>query len=706
MNFRDVARRHRHKVLPVVLLAAAAVSATIYRDSLRAWFTGQPLGSEGGAATVASAGALGIEATLSPDPPRQQGNTLRLQVRDPDGGPVEGASVSVGTSMPAMGAMPEMRGAATLEERGGGRYDARFDLQMGGSWTVEVRIDSPRGSATVRYTLTVGSAGLTTVGSEGGPPPSSQPTRPPSHAFADPARARVREAFDAYEAARAILAADAIEGLDGRAASVRDALRAAVEEFSDAPPDVRSTLAAAGDAANQLGRATEIADARRRFGDLSERLVRLTEIDPRLAEGWHVFRCPMAEGFQKWFQRAADIENPYMGQQMLTCGSASEWTTVEAPASQPHEGHEHGDGEIAYYTCSMHPSVKQETPGTCPICNMDLTPVTREELETGVLLVDAVRRQRLGVRTAPVERRRLTRSIRAVGRVAYDETRIHDVNMRVDGWIDGLRVDETGQEVRRGATLFTVYSPELFSAQQELILAERGGGSLAQAARQRLRLWGLTGSQIDEVVRRGEPRESIAIRAPASGFVIEKHVFDGAHVGAGQLLYRIAALDRVWVEADIYEQDLPHVRVGQAVTVTLPYLPESAFEGEVAYVYPYLAGSTRTGKVRVELANPDGALRPDMYADVELQVDLGEHLAVPAEAVIYTGPRRLVFVDLGEGRLRPQEIEVGARAGQWFEVRTGLAEGDVAVVSGNFLVAAESRIRSAAEFWGATDDTH
>lgn len=544
-------------------------------------------------------------------------------------------------------------------------------------------------------------------------PPADQPTTQPAsapavvrHTFADPTRARIQEAFEAYERARALLAADALEGLDGYARAAGDALRGATQALGDAPPEVRATLDAAGEAADRLSHATSLTDARRRFGELSEPLVRVVEMDPRLEGGWHVFRCPMAEGFQKWFQHPSDIQNPYMGPQMLTCGSASDWTSAEAPTSQPHEGHVHGDGEIAYWTCSMHPSVREESgDAKCPICNMDLTPVTREELETGLILVDAVRRQRLGVRTAPVERRALTRSIRAVGRVAYDETRIHDVTLRVDGWIENLRVDETGQEVRRGATLLTVYSPELFSAQQELIIATRGGGSLADAARQRLRLWGLTRSQIDEIIRRGEPRETIAIRAPAGGFVIEKHVFDGAHVRAGQLLYRIAALDRVWVEADVYEQDLPHVRVEQEVTVTLPYLPDRSFEGEIAYVYPYLAGSTRTGKVRVELDNPDGALRPDMYANVELEVDLGEHLAVPAEAVIYTGPRRLVFVDLGEGRLRPQEIETGARAGQWFEVRSGLSAGDVVVTSGNFLVAAESRIRSAAKYWEATDDT-
>ena len=409
---------------------------------------------------------------------------------------------------------------------------------------------------------------------------------------------------------------------------------------------------------------------------------------------------------------AAPTSQPTAGPTSQPTSQPTAAPTAEAMASHRHDAPGGvggvalpGDDEIAHWTCAMHPSVREDSGEVkCPICSMDLTPVTRGELRTGVIRVDAVRRQRLGVRIAPVQRRGLSRAIRAVGAVDYDETRIHDVTMRVDGWIQRLHVDETGQRVRRGATLFSVYSPQLLSAQQELLVAQRGGGRLADAARQRLRLWGLSERQIDDVVKRGEPRESVTIPAPVSGFVVDKHVFAGGHVRAGQLLYRIAALDRVWVIADVYEQDLPHVRAGQAVTVTLPYLPGSSFKGQVDHVYPYLAGGTRTGKVRVELGNPDGALRPDMFANVEIDVDLGEQLAVPAGAVIYTGPRRIVFVDLGEGRLRPQEIEIGARSGEWYPVRAGLREGDRVVTSGNFLVAAESRIRSAAEYWGASDD--
>jgi Cu(I)/Ag(I) efflux system membrane fusion protein len=193
--------------------------------------------------------------------------------------------------------------------------------------------------------------------------------------------------------------------------------------------------------------------------------------------------------------------------------------------------------------------------------------------------------------------------------------------------------------------------------------------------------------------------EELPILAPASGYVIEKDIVEGAAALPGIRLYRIAALDKVWIEAQVYELDLGHVKKGQKAVVSLPYQDGEAREGTVAYVYPYLDPTSRTGRVRIELANPDLAFKPDMYANVELRVDLGPRLQVPIESVVYTGPRRLVFLDLGEGRIRPQEVTLGARSAEKVEVKSGLAEGQVIVASANFLVAAESRIRSAAAFW-------
>jgi Cu(I)/Ag(I) efflux system membrane fusion protein len=369
--------------------------------------------------------------------------------------------------------------------------------------------------------------------------------------------------------------------------------------------------------------------------------------------------------------------------------------------------------DVDHYTCSMHPSVKQAGPGKCPICGMDLVPVSKEQQSEGVVMIDEGRRQLIGVRSSAVIEAPLRSSFHAVGHVAYDESALTDVNLKVKGWITKLSVNETGQRVSRGQTLFTMYSPELYNAEQDFLLAGRGAalggapddaglprlGSFAQAARKRLNLLGLSDTQIDAVSAKGEPLESTAIASPASGFVIEKNVVEGASVEAGMRLFRIAALNRVWVEADVYEADLAHVRVGQPVKVTLDYLPGRAYDAKVSYVYPYLETGTRTGRVRIELANKELELRPGMYASVELGSDVGLRVQVPASAIVYTGPRRLVFVDLGAGRFRPQVVRVGSEAGGMYEVLEGLKAGDIVATSGVFLIAAEARISTAAKYW-------
>ena len=369
--------------------------------------------------------------------------------------------------------------------------------------------------------------------------------------------------------------------------------------------------------------------------------------------------------------------------------------------------------EIAHYTCSMHPSVKQAGPGKCPICGMNLLPVSKEQQAQGVVMIDEGRRQLIGVRTSAVVEGPLRSSFQAVGQIVYDESALTDVNLKVKGWITKLLVNRTGQRVARGQVLFTMYSPELYNAEQDFLLATRTGGmdgaqkdggapsvaSFARAARKRLNLLGLSDVQIDAVAARGEPQESTAIPSPASGFVIEKNVVEGASVEAGMRLFRIAALDKVWVEADVYEADLAHVRVGQRAKVTLDYLPGRAYDAKVSYVYPYFETGARTGRVRIELVNRALELRPGMYASVELASDLGSRVQVPASAIVYTGPRRLVFVDLGEGRFRPQEVRVGTEADGMYEVLAGLKPGDQVATSGVFLIAAEARISTAAKYW-------
>jgi len=386
-----------------------------------------------------------------------------------------------------------------------------------------------------------------------------------------------------------------------------------------------------------------------------------------------------------------------------------------ASASASSAASESHSDAIDHYTCPMHPSVKQAGPGKCPICGMTLVPVTKDQLAEGVVIIDEARRQLIGVRTGPVLEAPMQRSLRAVGRVTYDESKLTDVTLKVGGFITKLLVSRTGQRVQAGQTLFSLYSPDLFAAQQDFLLASAGGSGtpssggapsrvdmLGRAARTRLRLLGLGDAEIDALAKRGTPSESITFPSPASGFVIEKDVVEGASIQAGMRLFRIAALDRVWVEADVYEADLPHVRVGQAATVTLDYLPGHSYEAKVAYIYPSVDPTARTGKVRVELANKELELRPGMYANVSLASNPEPRVQVPAAAVVYTGPRRLVFVDLGDGRFRPQEIHVGSRADGMVEVLDGLKAGDQVATSGVFLIAAEARISTAAKYWEKT----
>ncbi|WNZ63253.1 efflux RND transporter periplasmic adaptor subunit [Myxococcus sp. MxC21-1] len=520
----------------------------------------------------------------------------------------------------------------------------------------------------------------------------------------DAALEYTRAAFESYEATRALLAQDTLEGLEARAGALKAALQQAAEATQGHGTPLTAWLQQGADGAAQLASAKDAEAARQHFARVSEALIALASADPRLQEGWHVFECPMVEGVNQWLQREPKLENPYMGRRMLACGTASEWRSA-APAGA------HGESEIAHYTCPMHPSVKQHGPGACPICGMDLTPVSRAELASGIIRVDDLRRQRIGVKTAKVEQASMDLSLRALGRVTFDEKSLVDVTLKLDGYIHELRVNATGEPVKKGDVLFTLYSPELYAAQQEYLLARQSqsaaNASLVGAARKRLELWGLSAAQIERVAQRGQPVENMPFLAPASGYVLEKNVVEGAAVKAGERLFRIAPLAKVWVEADVYEQDLARVKPGHPVEVTLPYLPGKKYAGSVGYVYPSLQGATRTGRIRIELPNPELELKPDMYADVRFILQGGApRLQIPDSAVIYTGPRRLVFVDLGEGRLRPQEVKLGIKGNGTYEVLEGLSPGDVVVTSGNFLIAAESRIRSATDDFGGSHAAH
>ena len=358
-----------------------------------------------------------------------------------------------------------------------------------------------------------------------------------------------------------------------------------------------------------------------------------------------------------------------------------------------------GGEKKALYHCPMHPNYTSDRPGDCPICGMKLVKseeqTTGHSMPAGAVSITPEMQQAIGVKTDTVGRRMMTKEIRAMGKVVYDERRIASVNTKVGGWIDKLYVDYTGKPVAKGEPLFSIYSPDLVSAQEEYLTAAKTGGELASSAKDRLKLWDISEQQIQDIERIGKPARALTINAPMDGFIVEKNILAGKYVQPGEELYKIGSISTVWVEASIYEYELPFVKVGQKAQVALTYNPDESFPGRVSYIYPYLDPQTRTATVRVELANPKRKLLPEMYANVLLVKDLGEKLTVPEDAIMDTGERQMAFIAHPDGYFVPKEVKVGARSGGYYEVVSGLEPGDVVVTSANFLIDAESRLKSA-----------
>lgn len=351
----------------------------------------------------------------------------------------------------------------------------------------------------------------------------------------------------------------------------------------------------------------------------------------------------------------------------------------------------------------MHPSIQQPGPGKCPLCGMDLTPVTKSELTTGAVRVDVTRRERFGIELAPAAIRRMGASLRVPAVIAWDPDRVRDVPVRVAGFVEDLVAGAQGEQVRAGQVLFTLYSPDLVATQADLLRAAAqadagasGAEARREAARHRLVRWGLTEAQVDGVLSTRQPLERVPVLAPIGGWVIDRTVVAGGVVSPGQTVFRIGDLREVWLEASVPEEHLADLSVGQPATVQVAGLAEPR-TGRLALIRPDVDPATRTARVRVTLPNADGRLRPDQWATVEIDVAGGEHLAVPESAVIYTGPRRLVFVDTGGDLLSPREIEIGMESDGFVEVRAGLVAGEQVVVAGNFLVAADSRLKQGGE---------
>jgi RND family efflux transporter MFP subunit len=458
---------------------------------------------------------------------------------------------------------------------------------------------------------------------------------------------------------------------------------------------------------------------------------------------------------------------------VFAAGAAGGWwaarrAAVEAPThtSAAPAGSER---QTTWYTCGMHPEVIQDHPGNCPKCGMklqpmaadrvaalglsskssgaertpgshgkilywkssmipgeihpepgkdsmgmDLVPVYTDEVSTaGSIRIDPVTEQNMGIRVDKVVRGPLVKNVRTVGFVDYDETTLATVATKVSGWVEKLYVDETGAQVHAGDRLFDLYSPELFSAQEEYLAALRNlqvkdvadvpssridSQSLLRDARTRLEHFDITPQQIAQIERTGKPQKTLTIHAPFTGIVTRKNVVEGQKINAGMDVFRIADISNVWVIAKVFEYDLPYVQLGQEALMTLSYLPGKTFRGRLTYVYPYLEQKTREVAVRMEFHNPGYELKPGMYATVTLSGELAKSATlVPDMAVIRTGTRDVAFTMPETGRFEPRQVEIGVRSeNNYLQVLSGLAPGETVVVSGQFLLDSESNLREAA----------
>ena len=355
-----------------------------------------------------------------------------------------------------------------------------------------------------------------------------------------------------------------------------------------------------------------------------------------------------------------------------------------------------GQGKILYYRNPMGlPDVSYEPKKDS--MGMDYIPVYENEAgdDDNVVKISLDKVQKLGVKTEAAAVRTLTRAIRATGTVQPDESRQVIVTSKFDGWVQDLKVDKTGDTVERGQTMLELISPELQLAQQEYIRQKSISPNRAEAAAQQLKTLGLSESQISALVDLKDTKSAIPVVAPAGGQVVEKMAIQGARVAAGEPLYRLADFSHVWVIAEVYEQDLSMVQVGQAVDVALDAYPGETFKGQVSFINPTLTAATRTAKVRVELDNPDGKLKANMFAAVELSAGMAGVLSIPENAILDTGKRQTVLIERGEGRYEPREVKVGRRADGYAEILQGVAKGEKVVVSANFLIDAESNLQSA-----------
>src|ERR1017187_648025 len=395
-----------------------------------------------------------------------------------------------------------------------------------------------------------------------------------------------------------------------------------------------------------------------------------------------------------------------------------------------------GGRNVLYWVDPMHPAYKSDKPGIAPDCGMKLEPVYADggaaavstganlkpasandisTMEVGTVQITPEKQQLIGVKYEQVELGGGSRTIRAVGKVAIDETRIGHVHTKVEGWIDKVFVDFTGKLVKKGQPMLTIYSPDMLASQRELLLAAKAktirrdsalpsgfdqSESLLQATRRRLELWDLSEAQIDQVLRTGEPIKNITVFSPMTGYITDRKAFPQVKVMPDTDLYTIVDLSRVWIMADVFEYEAPNIHVGETARGSLQALPGKSFSARIDYLQPEVDPMTRTLKVRLNMDNPGVMLKPDMYADIEFRVNIPSKLTVPADAVLNAGERKTVFVDRGNGYFEPRQVKTGEREGDRIQILSGLSQGERIVTSGNFLVDSESQMKAAASGMG------
>ena len=374
-------------------------------------------------------------------------------------------------------------------------------------------------------------------------------------------------------------------------------------------------------------------------------------------------------------------------------------------------------GSIFYFykTGTLFKSKSAEPIKTETVSEAEVT----ETQETPTVEISLEKQQLIGVKITEVSVKPLQKIIRTVGRIEYDERRLGTVNTKIEGWIEKLYVDYTGRYVKKGEPLAEIYSPELVATQQEFLnvlkwarqstesrgnkyspMISKDADAMVEAAKQRLRLWDITDAQIKKIEETGKPVRTLIIYSPVSGYIVQKMAIQGMRVMPGEKLFDVADLSTVWVVSDIYEYELSLIKTGQTAKISLSYLQGKEFSSTVDYIYPTISGETRTAKVRFTISNPGGQLKPQMFTNVEIRIDMGKRLAIPDDAVIDTGTRQIVYVDKGEGYFEPREVMLGLRAEGFSEVTMGLKAGEKVVSSATFLIDSESQLKGVTPIGG------